>query len=134
MKKTDFIVGKKVYHKNLRMHGVVHALESHDEMSVYVEFEDDDVREVSVHMLVRTDLEEWEKRYLHQRDMRDAQCISTGEPVPKDEKYGVIHLNNKLWRVFRGKEFWEKFEEYGHDSTEFDKCKCKLKEAENAVL
>jgi hypothetical protein len=69
-------------------------------------------------------MKEWEKRYEHVKDMRDAQCLAEGIKIPKDEKYGVLTVIKGLWRSFSGPLFWQHFKDFGHDSTVFEQCKC----------
>lgn len=69
-------------------------------------------------------MQQWEKRYLHEKAARDSQCEALGVPIPKDEKYGVLKHVQELWRRFNGKEFWSRFESRGHDCAIFEQCKC----------
>lgn len=51
LNKSEITKGQAVYHKNLNMNGNVTSLETGDITSVYVMFNEDDEREVSIHLL-----------------------------------------------------------------------------------
>jgi hypothetical protein len=67
-------------------------------------------------------MKEWEKRYLHEKAVRDAYCEAEGIPIPQNEQYGV--LKRLVFTAFHGKLFWPILNEKGHDKCEFEKCRC----------
>lgn len=70
-------------------------------------------------------MEEWEKRLKHDKDMVNIQCEVRNIPIPDHPKNGIITNIPNLFQVWRGKEFWPKFEALGHSSVNFEKRKCK---------
>lgn len=70
-------------------------------------------------------MEEWELRYLHEKAMRDSQCVSRGIEIPEDPEYGTLAAApTKLFMKFIGKKFWKEMDDRGHDMCEFARCKC----------
>lgn len=70
-------------------------------------------------------MEAWEKRYLHARDFRDCMCLQSDTPIPEDPKYGTLaNLPDRAKRVFHGPKFWPEFEKRGHDTAEYERCRC----------
>ncbi len=70
-------------------------------------------------------MEEWEKRYLHEKDYRDSMYDSLGMPIPEDEEYGTLKITMTTdYRSFKGLVFWPDFESKGHTSTSYEKCAC----------
>jgi hypothetical protein len=51
MKKSKLKKGMEVYHRNLKLVGDVYSLDTNDSSSVLVDFEGDDIREVSIDLL-----------------------------------------------------------------------------------
>lgn len=70
-------------------------------------------------------MELWEKRYLHDKDVMEIQCLSTGREIPPDPGYGRVSKPKLLWTKFCGPKFWPLMSERGHTSLDFDKCACK---------
>lgn len=66
----------------------------------------------------------WEVVFKHEKALRDAQALSQGFELPKDEPYGVLYHIDKLWWRFSGSKFWTKLNELGHDSMDLLECKC----------
>lgn len=71
--------------------------------------------------------EEWEIHQDHDFDFVTAQCRSLGLPEPTKTEGGFIHNVKKeiLFRRFKGAEFHKIFTELGHDSCDFERCKCR---------
>jgi len=69
-------------------------------------------------------MQDWEVRYLHEKAVRDSQCVSRGIDIPEDPRYGVIQIPDNLFIRFNGEQFWKLFEDHGHTTIEFAKCKC----------
>ena len=72
-------------------------------------------------------MEEWERRYKHDKDRRDAQCISLGIPIPENEEHGTLKPIKGLWMRFNGKSFWKEFEARGHTRGVYEECECRLR-------
>ena len=71
-------------------------------------------------------MEEWELRYLHEKAIRDSQCVSQGVEVPIDPEYGILTAPpRRLFMKFNGKTFWAEMEKRGHSMCEFKTCKCR---------
>lgn len=74
----------------------------------------------------RTEMEEWKRRYVHERDMRDSQLESLGLPPIKDDKFGTLTVApESVWRRFNGPKFWPLMKEKGHTSCRFESCECR---------
>ena len=71
-------------------------------------------------------MKDWELRYIHARDVRDAQLESLGLPPIVGERFGELTFAPELvWRRFDGPKFWPIFRGKGHTSTAFDECQCR---------
>lgn len=71
-------------------------------------------------------MEEWERRYVHERDVRDAQLKSRGLPPITGEQYGTLKAEPKnLWMKFDGRTFWPALKEKGHTSVVYEDCECR---------
>lgn len=70
-------------------------------------------------------MEEWERRYLHEKAVIEIQCASIGLEAPANQGYGRLQRPRGLWRRFCGPEFWKRMDEAGHTSIDFDECRCK---------
>lgn len=66
--------------------------------------------------------ETWEKLRDHACDFVDSQIISWGLIPPVHPPGQCVQFD--LWRVHKGKEFWEEFNKRGHDQCSFERCKC----------
>ena len=64
-------------------------------------------------------MENWERRYLHEKAKRDAYYAATGREIPRGEAYGTLtpYVIGK-WTT----DFWIHF--VGHDHMIYDKCSC----------
>lgn len=70
-------------------------------------------------------LEEWEKRYLHEKDIRDAKCFMNDIEPPKDSGYGSITREPRICQLrFNGKKFFEYLEKTGHSRARYEECSC----------
>lgn len=68
-------------------------------------------------------MEPWERHLKHEKDCRDA-LIACGNPAPiePDPEGGMIRV---ICQRFDGKIFWNHLESTGHNSAEFNQCRCK---------
>jgi len=74
-------------------------------------------------------MEDWERGYLHQRDVIEAICISNGFDVPvRPEKgkkgYGITQTPKGLFRQYHGKAFLAAMKKRGHSCMTFQNCTC----------
>ena len=68
-------------------------------------------------------MEEWEKRLIHERAVRDCHVKAGNIPPPSkpDPEGGIwtYHI-----RRFNGVAYWKAMNETGHDYAEFQRCIC----------
>lgn len=71
-------------------------------------------------------MEDWKIRYLHEKAIRDSQCVSRGIDIPEDPEFGTLTAPPKnLFRYFNGRTFWKEMDDRGHSSFDLMKCKCR---------
>ena len=70
-------------------------------------------------------MEDWKKRYIHEKDVRDSQLESLDLPPVVDPKFGTLKKGPaNMWIRFEGKKFWELMNAKNHTSCLFEDCKC----------
>ena len=80
-------------------------------------------------------MEQWEKRYLHAKAVRDAYYYMNGEEPPSGEQYGQLTFPSTYMLLrYNGDLFWEFMKKEGHDFCEFERCCCKRKAVNNDKL
>jgi hypothetical protein len=71
-------------------------------------------------------MEDWKRRYEHERDVRDSLLASLGLPGLEDKVFGVLTPAPKsAWMRFDGPKFWPIMKAKGHTSTVFEDCACR---------
>ena len=67
----------------------------------------------------------WQKHMEHSRASRNALAICNGvSPDSFKDTDGSIQTYNPKAYIFDGKIYWAYMSERGHDSAEFQQCKC----------
>ncbi len=71
-------------------------------------------------------MQEWEKRFLHARDVRDLDVrLGFCSPPPEpDPEYGTLVPAGPV-RRFSGGTFWPALERLGHTAVGFSQCECR---------
>lgn len=70
---------------------------------------------------------DWESRYIHELDTRNAQMLSNGQgiPPPVESEWGTHKVVEGIFRSFHGAEFHKEFQKLGHTDPEWDRCQCR---------